>query len=162
MAFFRSLQNSAFTEWFLGSDSIWTYPTVLALHTVGMAILVGASFVVNLRVLQVARDIPLRRLGPLYRFVWVGFAINLATGLVLFVTQAADRIVDPVFFIKLGSIAAALWLGALVKRRAIDPENAPQVTTGQSRSLAATSLGLWAVAIVAGRLMAYLHSVRAD
>ena len=37
MAFFRSLQTSAFTEWFLGSDSIWTYPTVLTLHAAGMA-----------------------------------------------------------------------------------------------------------------------------
>ena len=58
MAFFRGLQDSAFTEWFLGSASIWTYPTVLTLHTVGMAILVGASFVVNLRVLQVAGEFP--------------------------------------------------------------------------------------------------------
>src|ERR1041385_6651251 len=110
MAFFARLQNSAFTEWFLGSPSIWAYPTVLTLHTVGMAILVGASFVVNLRVLQVAGLIPLHRLKPLYRFVWIGFAINLASGLVLFVTEAADRAVDRVFYIKLASIAAALVL----------------------------------------------------
>jgi hypothetical protein len=57
----RSLQDSAFTEWFLGSESIWTYPTVLTLHTIGMAILVGASFVVNLRILEVAGGIPLQR-----------------------------------------------------------------------------------------------------
>jgi hypothetical protein len=158
MGFFRSLQDSAFTEWFLGSDSIWTYPTVLTLHTMGMAILVGASFVINLRVLQIAGRIPLRRLRPLYRFVWAGFVINLASGLVLFVTQAADRIIDPVFYVKLGSIAVALSLGVLIKRKAIDPDSAPPVASGQSRSLAAASLGLWVVAIVAGRLMAYLHS----
>ena len=115
MAFFRSLQESAFTDWFLGSDSIWTYPTVLTLHTVGMAMLVGASFVINLRILQVAAGIPLHRLQPLYRFVWIGFAINLLTGLVLFVTQAADRVVDPVFYVKMGSIAVALWLGGVAE-----------------------------------------------
>ena len=158
MGVFRSLQDSAFTEWFLGSDSVWTYPTVLALHTMGMAILVGASFVVNLRVLQVAGDIPLRRLRPLYRLIWIGFAINLATGLVLFVTQAADRAVDPVFYVKLGSIAAALWFTSWVKRRVIDPESAPLASVRRSRWLALTSIGLWVVAIVAGRLMAYLHS----
>jgi len=158
VGFFRSLQDSAFTDWFLGSDSIWTYPTVLTLHTIGMAILVGASFVVHLRVLKVADGIPLQRLRQLYRFIWIGFIINLTTGLVLFVTQAADRIVDPVFYVKIGSIAAALWLGVLVKRRAIDPGDAPQAPTRQSRSLAAASLGLWIVAIVAGRLMAYLTS----
>lgn len=158
MSFFRSLQDSAFTEWFLGSESIWTYPTVLTLHTIGMAILVGASFVVHLRVLQVASGIPLQRLQQLYRFIWIGFIINLATGLVLFVTQAADRVVDPVFYVKIGSIATALWFGALVKRRAIDPGVVSPGATRQSRSLAAASLGLWVVAIVAGRLMAYLTS----
>jgi hypothetical protein len=158
VAFFRSLQNSAFTEWFLGSDSIWTYPTVLTLHTVGMAILVGASFVIHLRVLQVAEAIPLRRLLPLYRFIWIGFAISLLSGLTLFITEAADRIVDPVFYLKIGSIAAALWLGLRVKHRAIDLRAAPEVTTRHSRSMAAAALALWTIAIVAGRLMAYLKS----
>jgi hypothetical protein len=157
MAFFRSLQDSAFTDWFLGSDSIWTYPTVLTLHTVGMAILVGASFVINLRILQVAGAIPLQRLQALYRFVWIGFAVNLLSGLVLFVTEAADRIVDPVFYIKMCSIAAALSFGSIVKRNAIDRADPQHVPSGSSRFLAAASLGLWTVAIVSGRLMAYLR-----
>ena len=156
MSFFRSLQDSAFTDWFLGSESIWTYPTVLTLHTVGMAMLVGASIVIHLRALQVGAAIPFPRLRLLYRFIWVGFVINLLSGLVLFVTEAADRVADPVFYVKLGSIALALWLGAVVKRRVIDRADAPLMTTGATRSLAVTSLGLWTVAIVAGRLMAYL------
>jgi len=129
VSFFRSLQDSAFTDWFLGSESIWTYPTVLTLHTIGMAILVGASFVVHLRILQVANGIPLQRLQQLYRFIWIGFISNLSTGLVLFVTQAADRIVDPVFYVKIGSIAMALWFGALVKRRVIHPGVASPAAT---------------------------------
>jgi len=156
MAFFHSLQDSAFTEWFLGSDSIWTYPTVLTLHTVGMAVLVGASFVINLRILQVAGEIPLQRLQALYRFVWIGFAINLLSGLVLFVTEAADRVVDPVFYVKLSSIAVALWFGVIVKHAVIDRPDGPPQAPGRSRSLAAASLALWTVAIVSGRLMAYL------
>src|SRR5437868_7734566 len=111
MSFFRSLQNSAFTDWFLGSASIWTYPTVLTLHTVGMAMLVGASVAVALRLLNVGTGVPLARLLPLYRIIWIGFGINLVSGLILFVTEAADRAKDPVFFIKLASIGAALWVG---------------------------------------------------
>ena len=156
MSAFQRLQQSAFTDWFLGSPSIWAYPTVLTLHTVGMAILVGASFVINLRVLQVSGLIPLHRLQPLYRFVWIGFAINLVSGVILFITEAADRVVDPVFGIKMASIAVALALGLAVKRRAIDRMDAPEAATIQTRSLAAAALGMWTVAIVAGRLMAYL------
>jgi hypothetical protein len=65
---------------------------------------------------------------------------------------------DPVFYVKLGSIALALSFGVLMKRVSIDATDAPQTTAPRSRRLAAASLGLWTVAIVAGRLMAYLHS----
>ena len=156
MAFFHSLQNSAFTEWLLGSESIWTYPTVLMLHTVGMAILVGASFVIHLRILQVAGAIPLQRLQPLYRFVWIGFGVNLLSGVVLFITEAADRVIDPVFWVKMCSIAAALSFGLIVKRSAIDRADILHVPSARSRFLAGMSLALWTVAIVSGRLMAYL------
>ena len=56
----------------------------------------------------------------------------------------------------MASIAVALALGGVVKRRAIDRPDAPQIATFQTRSLAAVALGMWTVAIVAGRLMAYL------
>jgi hypothetical protein len=61
-----------------------------------------------------------------------------------------------VFYVKLASIAVALVLAVVVKRRSIEPAGAPQVASGQTRSLAAASLGMWTIAIVAGRLMAYL------
>ena len=146
---------SAFTDWFLGSDSIWTYPTVLTLHGIGMAMLVGASVVVNLRVLGVGMGMPLDRLRSLYRVIWIGFAINLASGLVLFVTEMADRLVDIVFYVKLFSIALALWVAVVVKRRLIDRAGTPSAAPGAGRWLALSSMGLWTVAIVAGRLMAY-------
>jgi len=155
VTFFRALQDSAFTDWFLGSDSIWTYPTVLTLHTVGMAMLVGASVVVALRMLNVGGAIPLARLLPLYRIIWLGFVINLMSGLVLFVTEAADRAVDPVFYVKLASIGFALWIGVAMKRRVLAAApGTPAPRTGQRMAVA--SLSLWTVAIVAGRLMAYL------
>jgi hypothetical protein len=158
MEVFRSLQNSAFTDWFLGSESIWTYPTVLTLHTVGLAMLVGASLIVHLRVLQIGTALPLARLRPLYRVIWAGFIINLASGTVLFITEAADRVVDPIFYAKLASIGLALWLGVSVKRRVVDPEEVAPQQVATSRALAAASIGLWAVAIVTGRLMAYFGS----
>ena len=158
MSFFESLQNSAFTEWFLGSESIWAYPTVLTLHTIGLAVLVGASVVLHLRVLGVGTAIPAYRLRVLYSLVWPAFALNLASGLILFVTQAADRVVQPLFYLKLGSIALALWLGQRAKRAVFDvPDPAPYATF-TLRTNALSALALWTVAIAAGRLMAYFSS----
>ena len=154
MGVFRSLQDSPFTDWLLGTDSIWTYPLVLTLHTAGLAVLVGASVVIHLRLLNVGASIPLSRFRGLYRFIWAGFLVNLVTGLMLFASQAADRVVDPVFGVKLGSIALALWAGIAARRRFIDaPDGAP--AGGRARWIAAGGLALWTVAIVTGRLMAY-------
>ena len=155
MSFFESLQNSAFTDWLLGSESIWAYPTVLTLHTAGLAVLVGASTILQLRLLGVGTSVPLGRLRLLYNLIWPAFVVNLASGVALFVTQAADRVLQPLFYIKLGTIAVALWLGHDAKRSTFDrPPGGTDLSTAV-RQKAAVVLGLWTAAIVSGRLMAY-------
>ena len=155
MSVLRALQESWFTDWLLGTDSIWTYPLVLTMHTAGLAVLVGASTLVHLRLLGVGRGIPLRWFRVLYRFIRGGFLVNLVTGVMLFVTQAADRVVDPVFALKIGSIALALWVGVVARRRVIESSADPSVEPPQARWIAIGGLALWTVAIVTGRLMAY-------
>ena len=158
MSVFRALQQSPFTDWLLGSDSIWTYPLVLVLHTAGLAVLVGASLLIHLRALNVGAAIPLDRFRVVFRFVWAGFMVNLVTGLMLFATQAADRIQDPVFGLKLGSIGLALWTGIILRRRVFDAPDEASSNPRLVRLVAAGGLALWAVAIVTGRLMAYRTS----
>ena len=148
----RALQDSAFSMWVLGSDSIWSYPTILTLHTAGLAILVGAAVVVDLRLLGVGRVMPLSGVARLYPLLWLGFLINLASGIVLFVVQAADRATQPVFYVKLAFIAAAFTLALRLKRHL----HADFAVPPHVRPLAAVSLLCWVAAIVAGRLMAYV------
>ena len=158
MAFFRGLQDSTFTEWFLGSASIWTYPTVLTLHTDRNGDPGGREF--RRQSYACSRSparFPCNAWRPSIGSSGPASSSTCSADVVLFVTQAADRVQDPVFYVKLGSIALALWFGVLVKRASIDAADAPQVTPPRSRRLAAAGLGLWTIAIVAGRLMAYLH-----
>lgn len=152
MPLFRQLQDSAFSAWVLGADTIWSYPTVLTLHTIGLAILIGAVSVIDLRLLGVGREVPLPIIGRLYRFVWIGFVINLASGLVLFVTQAADRGTQTVFLIKLGFIVIAFTLALALRRHLRSNTEVPL----NARAMASLSLACWVAAIVTGRLMAYL------
>lgn len=152
MPLFRQLQDSAFSAWVLGADTIWSYPTVLTLHTIGLAILIGAVSVIDLRLLGVGREVPLPIIGRLYRFVWIGFVINLASGLVLFVTQAADRGTQTVFLIKLGFIVIAFTLALALRRYLRSNTEVPL----NARAMASLSLACWVAAIVTGRLMAYL------
>jgi hypothetical protein len=143
------LQESALAVWTRESPSIWAYPTVLTLHTVGLGVLVGANAVIDFRLLGFAPRLPIGALAPLYRFMWAGLAINAITGVMLFASDATTKAAQPIFYVKLTLIALALVVTALIRKLAD-----PSATSG--RRLAALSLLLWAGAIAAGRLMAYL------
>src|SRR4051794_37440998 len=98
-AFFHALQDSAFSAWVVGSDSIWAYPMILTMHTVGLGIVVGAAVVIDLRLLGVGPGIPLEEVGRVFPLFWTGFLINLISGVMLFVSEAADKATQPVFMV---------------------------------------------------------------
>jgi len=151
------LEGSALATFTRESPSIWAYPTILTLHTIGLSILVGANAVVNLRLLGFAPHIPLPSLRPLFPVMWGAFAINAATGFALFTSDATTRAGQRVFHIKLIVIGLALASTIAVKKIAFGPANGkePEVLRRGGR-VAMISLLLWTGAIVAGRLMAYL------
>jgi hypothetical protein len=151
----KALQDSAFSQWVVGSESIFAYPMVLTLHTVGLALVVGTAVVVDLRTLGVGTPIPLSTIRKAFRVFWIGFAINLTSGLILFAAEAPEKARQPVFFIKLALIITALIITARIRHQTIDAQQVSSPVPG-TRALAITSLVLWASAIVAGRLMAYL------
>jgi hypothetical protein len=157
-SFLAWLQSTAVAVWTRESPSIWAYPTVLTLHTVGLGVLVGANAVIDFRLLGFARRLPLPSLVPLYRFMWIGFATNAITGALLFASDADAKARQPVFYVKLLLIALALALTAMIRKvveRAPDRTDAAPERS-RARRLASLSLLSWAGAITAGRLMAYL------
>jgi hypothetical protein len=156
-ALLTSLQETALAQWVSGSSSIWGYPTILTLHTVGLALLVGLSVALDLRLLGVGRAAPLVVFRPLFRVMWLGLIINAITGVLLFIADAVHKAGQTVFWIKL--ICIALALVVLVKQRPfVFSGGATEVSGagGRARRLAALSLLLWSGAMIAGRLMAYL------
>jgi hypothetical protein len=152
------LESTAIGVWARESPSLWAYPMILTLHTIGLGVLVGANAIVDLRLLGFAPRLPLPSLSPLYRFMWAGFALNAVTGILLFVANATTKATQPVFYVKLSLIAAALIVTAAI-RNAVDRERSgahPPAAIRSAGRLAVVSLVLWTGAIAAGRLMAYL------
>ena len=153
------LENTAIGVWTRESPSIWAYPTILTLHTVGLGMLVGANAIIDLRLLGFAPRLPLPSLAPLYRFMWAGFAINAITGVLLFFANATTKSTQPVFYLKLALIAAALVVTAAIRKAVARDRPSGLDSTARVMSparLAVVSLVLWTGAIAAGRLMAYL------
>ena len=149
----EALQQSAFSQWMLGSTSIWAYPTILTLHTFGMMVLAGAAMVIDLRLLGFARAIPLTSMRQLFTVIWGALIVNAVTGSMLFAADAPKRAVQPLFLLKLVLIAFGIWTLVIIKRRM---DGAPGSADGGMRMVAAASLLLWSFAITAGRLLAYV------
>ena len=151
------IEATALATWVRQSPSLWAYPTVLTLHTVGLGIVVGASTVVDLRLLGYARRIRLASLVPLFPLMAVAFALNAATGIMLFMADATTKSKQPVFFVKLLLIFAALWCTMQVRKVvATNHGRGDDHVPARAHRLAWMTLLLWIGAITAGRLMAYL------
>lgn len=152
-----SIEQSGFSTWLRESGSIWAYPTVLTLHTIGLGVLVGGHWVISLRLLGQGRDVPLAIFAGLFKYMWAGFWINLLTGVLLLGADATTKATQAVFFIKMGFVIVGVVLVA-VMRRTVYPGGLPITDTvpAAGRRLAWSSIAVWCAAIVAGRLMAYL------
>ena len=155
MEFLQWLENLRFSAWIRESGSIWSYPLVLTLHTVGLGIVVGISCAVDLRILGVARAVPLRPFEKFFPLMWWGFWINAASGLVLLMADATTKMTNWLFYVKLGLILAALLVQKRIDRHVFRSDDAGAA----ERTLAWYSLVLWTLAITAGRLTAYIGPV---
>ena len=151
------LQSRPLAVWVAESTSLFAYPTFLLFHTIGLAVVVGANVVLDLRVLGAGRQIPLEALRKIFVPMWVGFALNAASGGVLFAASAEFTGVKPIFYVKLGSILAAMIVMSLIRRSVFGASRTPDSPTPDTaKALALVSLLLWAGAITAGRYTAYM------
>lgn len=146
------MEGTAVATWTRESPSLWAYPTILALHSFGLGIVVGGGIAIDLRLLGRARAIPLTVLPPLFRIIWWAFAVNAASGVLLFMADATHKATQPVFLVKLSCIALALVVTLAIARQ-VKQSTEP---TAAARLLAVLSIVLWLGAITAGRLMAYM------
>lgn len=120
---------------------------------------VGPNTVLDLRILGAGARLPIAALRPVFRIMWMGFALNASTGLVLFVSEAADKGLLWIFYVKLSLIALAVVAASRTKRLIFGADGAAATgeISGSAKALAILSLVLWTGAIFAGRLMAYVH-----
>ncbi len=160
MDFLIWLQHTSFPTWVRESTSVFSFPSILLLHTIGMALVVGIAAAIDFRILGFAPALPL---APMERFLpvlWVGFWVNAVTGAVLFAVDAPAKATNPDFWVKMVFIALAVINLRLIQKRVLrDPNLDMGPLSSQAKVLAGTSLFFWMGAIAAGRLLAYVGTV---
>jgi hypothetical protein len=122
-----------------------------------MGMLVGASTVLDLRLLGVAADLPIAPLRRLYPIMWVGFWIQVASGVLLVIAFPTKALTNPVFYLKLGLIASAMVMMLMLEKRIFKDSSLLDVEDmmRKGKRLATWSLICWAAAMTAGRFLAY-------
>ncbi|MFC4313137.1 DUF6644 family protein [Steroidobacter flavus] len=153
----ETLQNSEFSQWLL--VSVWGYPILLTLHSIGLALLVGLLIIIDLRVLGVPRMLPFMPFNRLMALIWGAFAVNLGSGVALFVADGVKFFNSTAFRFKFASIIIGITLAVIIKNTVLN--DAPRLDAERgtapvtAKALAAISILMWISAIGFGRYMAY-------
>ncbi|MGB0683347.1 MAG: hypothetical protein ACPGOV_11590 [Magnetovibrionaceae bacterium] len=148
-----ALESTPIADFFRASR--WGYAGLSALHILGLAVLFGSVFALSLRLLGLAKGLArervIRLLSPLAAS---GLMLSLLTGLLLFSARAGEYVNNGAFLVKLVLIAlvtssalAAHWRHGLWLERAGEKA---------SRFHALVSMVGWGLAILAGRLIAFV------
>jgi hypothetical protein len=157
MGFLSWLESTAYAQWILSGLNGW--PIMLTSHAIGLAIVVGIVFMLDLRVLGMYRKIPYTALHQLMSIAWLGIATNVISGFSLFMTQATVYVTSIPFLFKIGFIALGIvnlvYQQKMLKRDAASWESGA-VVRPEARMLAGSSIAFWTLAVVTGRLIAYL------
>ena len=143
----------------------WAWPIAESLHFLGLCLLVGAIGTFDLRLLGIARKVPI---AAVHRFIpWglAGFAINILTGTLFIFTEPDQYIYNPSFHFKLlfmtiGGLNAATFY--LTSYRRIFGPNAPLDAPKRAKVIAAISQCAWIGVITGGRLLTFYRPAPCD
>ncbi len=155
------LESSPFSVWVKG-DSLWGWPFMVTIHTLGTAVVIGLIFIITLRLLGLFETIPYTSLKRLFPVLWVAFVVEFATGFVLWATKPTRYVVDGAFLLKflfvIVGIALTVYLYGTMKREAASWDTSGTVSSNGVKFIAPTLLA-WCTVLVLARLTAMLGSI---
>lgn len=132
--------------------SPYAYPTLETLHIVGIALVFGTLWIVDLAILGWLRGIDAAHLARrVLPWTLTGFLLAAASGLTMFTTNVGDLIANPAFVLKM-----ALLLVAGTNAAALHARGAIDVTRRATRLQAGLSILVWLAVIACGRWIAYV------
>jgi hypothetical protein len=152
-----SLEQSSLGSWVRDAPTIWAFPTILFLHTLGMAIVAGGSAMLSLMVLGFWPAAPMKPFARMFPWLWVAFGVNAVTGTMMLVADATNKLTSLDFYIKMALVLAGMFVLIRMRRQIFENPKLDDVPlSGSAKLLAWASLACWFGAITAGRLLAYV------
>jgi len=139
------------------TDTPWMWPTCETLHFVGLSLLCGVVFLVDLRVLGVMRGVSFASLHRLLPWAALGFGLNIGTGMLFFVGIPGQYIHNPSFYWKIGLAmlagANALYFTILDEPWSLGPKEDAPLT---AKIAAISAMVLWIGVMYCGSMLPFL------
>lgn len=139
------------------TETPWMWPTCETLHFIGLSLLVGVVFVVDLRVLGAMKGVSFAYLHRLLPWAALGFGLNVVTGMLFFVGIPGQYTKNPAFYWKVGLVMLA-GLNAVYFTLLDEPwslgngEDAPLT----AKVAAASAMVLWVGVMYFGSMLPFL------
>jgi uncharacterized membrane protein len=137
------------------ADSNWLFPAIEAVHIVALALLLGAILVLNLRLLGL--KLTSKPVGQLARelspWVFCSLVIILATGVLLFASEAMKSYASVPFQIKMVMLFTAIVFHYTIYGRLT---RADEAKSAWAKLAAVISIVLWTGVGAAGRAIGFL------
>ena len=147
-------------SWAVAGGIPWLWPLGEILHFIGLSMLVGVAGVLDLRILGVAKGLPLAPLQRLMPFAVAGFAINLITGFLFVTGDPFQYIHNYAFWLKMLFIVLAglnvLVFYALGLSQRINAVASEGDAPWGAKVVAGVSLFLWVGVMFWGRMLPFL------
>lgn len=153
LLFFEWCENTA-----IGSairNSLWLFPVIESIHLLALALIGGAILVVDLRLLGLGlRPQPVARLArDVQPWLGGGLAVMVASGFLLFLSEAIKCYYSPAFWTKMTFLVPAMVFTFTVRRKVAAADKS--IRPLWSKLVALVSMGLWSVVGAAGRWIGF-------
>ncbi|MGA9885317.1 MAG: DUF6644 family protein [Candidatus Acidiferrales bacterium] len=146
------------TQTYIGREmqgNAYLFPTVEALHVMGSVALVASTSILSLRLAGLfLREVPVSKVAKQFLpWAWLGFACQLVTGTLLFMSEATQAYDNVIFQVKMALIVLA-GINALIFQQTVyrrvktwDLSNPPF----SAKFAGYASIVVWFAVIAAGR-----------
>jgi hypothetical protein len=142
-------------------QSLWLFPAIETVHLLGMAALVGTISVLDLRLL--GWILPQQRVAKLAArlipWAWVGFAVQVITGVLLFSSEAVKIYGNPAFRLKMILLllagVQALIFQTLISGKLASWDERPAFPA-VAKVIGLSSILLWVAVVTAGRFIGFV------
>ena len=156
-AFAQSIEGGIVYTWI--TSVYWLWPLMETIHFIGLSLLLGGLIVVDARLAGFFRGVNIAATHKLLPWVFIGFGLNLVTGVLFFFGDPMRYAINIGFQIKMillmiaGLNALWFWWKINPLMQSWEPD---ADTPGLAKTIAWISLVSWTGVLLMGRLIPYV------